>query len=115
MFFIQFEDNKKKYIQLADYIKKMIKKGNLSPESKLPSTRELSEELKIGRSTVIKSYEILQMDEYIYTIKGKGTFISHIKIPNNKYEYKPEKSIINWKEHMNEYAKAEKKKLLRKF
>ncbi|MCM1990913.1 PLP-dependent aminotransferase family protein [Oceanirhabdus seepicola] len=105
MFFIQFKENKKKYIQLSDYIKNMIENGSLTAGSKLPSTRELSEELKIGRSTVLKSYEILEVEEYIFTIKGKGTFINELKIKYNKNREFTNSSLINWEEHMNKYAK----------
>ncbi len=104
MFFIQFEENKKKYIQLADYLKNMIENGSLTVGSKLPSTRELSEELKIGRSTVIKSYEILEIEEYIYTIKGKGTFINNLKVKCDGNKIFPTSPLISWEEQMNEYA-----------
>ncbi|WBW99649.1 aminotransferase-like domain-containing protein [Oceanirhabdus sp. W0125-5] len=105
MFFIQFNENKKKYIQLADYIKNMIENGSLTYGGKLPSTRELSEELKIGRSTVMKSYELLEMEEYIYTIKGKGTFINQLKIKRDNEKKSPQSVSINWESSINNYAK----------
>ncbi len=37
------------YIQLKDYLKKMIMKGHLLGDQKIPSTRELSELLSVSR------------------------------------------------------------------
>ncbi|MFD3157793.1 PLP-dependent aminotransferase family protein [Haloimpatiens sp. FM7330] len=99
--FFNIKLNKKEpiYIQVHNSIKEMIKSGMLPSHSKLPSTRELALMLKVGRSTILKAYEFLESENLVYTIKGKGTFISEIDI-NVKSEWD-----INWHKNVNDYSK----------
>ncbi|MGG0184959.1 PLP-dependent aminotransferase family protein [Bacillus rhizoplanae] len=89
-------DNRPFYIQLKDYLKKMIMKGHLLEHQKLPSTRELSKLLSVSRNTVLTAYADLEQEGLIYAIKGKGNFIGKVKtskIPSIE---------LNWKEKVNE-------------
>lgn len=45
------------------------------------------------------------MEEYIYTLKGKGTFINELKIKRNKKSDFENSQLINWEEHINKYAR----------
>ena len=72
---LTFNENEKKYIQIARYIRELINRGVLIEGSKLPSSREISSILSIGRNTVISAYEILESEGFVETIKGKGTFV----------------------------------------
>ncbi|ERI91539.1 transcriptional regulator, GntR family [Clostridiales bacterium oral taxon 876 str. F0540] len=65
------------YKQIKNEIIRMIEEGFLIEGSKLPSTREVSELLKISRNSCIHAYELLEDEEYIQIIKGKGAFVSH--------------------------------------
>ena len=78
MAFIQIEKNIKKPIvwQIYHEIRALILKGLLSPNYKLPSSRELSEELHISRITVVTAYEQLIAEGFLNTKKGSGTFVS---------------------------------------
>ncbi|MGF9846607.1 PLP-dependent aminotransferase family protein [Priestia megaterium] len=89
-------DNRPVYIQLKDYLKKMIMNGHLLEHQKLPSTRELSKLLSVSRNTVLTAYADLEQEGLIYAIKGKGNFIGKVdtsKTPSIE---------INWKEKLNE-------------
>lgn len=97
---INFHKKEPIYEQLYNYIKNMLEDGMLSSSSKLPSTREISENLNISRNTVVKAYEILEAEGYIYTIKGKGSFVSKIK------KTKIKDWNINWEETINSFAKS---------
>lgn len=98
-----FEDfNLKKdkaiYIQIYEYLKKMILDGMLPKNSKLPSTRELAEIIKVSRNSIIKSYELLEDDGLIYKIIDKGTFVSELQIINeNNWR-------IDWFKQLNDYT-----------
>lgn len=61
--------------QLVEQISSLIRNGILLPGSRLPSTRELSEQLKLSRRTVVLSYERLIDDGIIETRGGSGTFV----------------------------------------
>lgn len=62
--------------QVYEQIKGMILDGNLQEGEKLPSTRWLSEDLKISRNVVLEAYEQLMSEGYINSRHGSGTMVS---------------------------------------
>lgn len=69
------------YLQLADGIMNLIRRGKLQAEQKIPSTRELAEVLNINRVTVTKAIVELQQQGWLESFVGRGTYISkHIPI-----------------------------------
>lgn len=62
------------YMQLYEQIKDIIEQNQLH-DDKLPSIRSLSSALGVNNITVINAYKLLEKEDYIYTIKGSGTFI----------------------------------------
>lgn len=93
-----FIEGKSKYLQIVEHIEKLINEGMLIEGSKLPSSRELSSILSVGRNTIVEAYEILNEKELVETIKGKGTFVL-----GNKVKVKNDWNI-NWRDNVNEYA-----------
>lgn len=67
-------------VQVKEYLKQWITKGKGRVDQKLPSTRELSMMLDISRNTLVAVYTELEEEGYIYTIRSKGTFVSHVGI-----------------------------------
>ena len=67
------------YSQIYSYIKEEIKKGNLKPANRLPSTRRLAENLKVSRSTTQMAYEQLLSEGYIEAVPCKGYFVCRIE------------------------------------
>lgn len=63
------------YEQLILSVKEAILQGILRPGDKLPSVRELAKELLMNPNTVAKAYKVLEMEQTLVTIKGKGTFV----------------------------------------
>jgi GntR family transcriptional regulator len=66
------------YKQVTDQIKDAIASGQLKPEDKLPSIREMSAELKISIITIKRAYSDLENENYIYTRPGMGSFVADI-------------------------------------
>ncbi|MEC2401084.1 PLP-dependent aminotransferase family protein [Bacillus subtilis] len=62
--------------QIYIQIRQEILSGRLKEGWKIPSTRELSKELKISRNVVISAYELLYAEGYIESRQGAGSFIS---------------------------------------
>jgi DNA-binding transcriptional MocR family regulator len=83
------------YIQLKEYLKRMITNGHLPLHQKLPSTRELSSLLSISRNTVLTAYGDLEQEGYIYAVKGKGNFVSQVQTS------KASSIQLNWTEQLN--------------
>jgi len=64
------------YRQLDASLRRLILGGTLAPGQKLPSTRELSNELGISRITVKSVYEQLVAEGYARAKTGAGTYVA---------------------------------------
>ncbi|MBB6270589.1 GntR family transcriptional regulator/MocR family aminotransferase [Pedobacter cryoconitis] len=64
------------YLQLADALLSLIRNGQLRSGQKLPGSRDLANLLKINRITAAKAYEELQMQGWLESAIGRGTFVS---------------------------------------
>ncbi len=62
--------------QIARQIRALVLHGRLRPQSKLPSTRALAEELQVARATVVEAYEQLLSEGYVETRSGSGTRVA---------------------------------------
>lgn len=62
--------------QIARQIRSLVLSGRLKPQTKLPSTRALSDELGVARATVVEAYEQLSSEGYLETRSGSGTRIA---------------------------------------
>ena len=76
MFLINLQGKESIYEQIRIQIEKFIKAGILKPNDRLPSVRSLAEELGINPNTVMKAYQELEKNGYIYTLNKKGVFVS---------------------------------------
>jgi GntR family transcriptional regulator len=66
------------YKQVADQIKDALAGGILKPEDKLPSIREMTQELGISEITIKRAYADLEHEGYIFTRSGLGSFVADI-------------------------------------
>ena len=64
------------YQQLKEKILRLIMAGAIGPGDPLPSVRVMARELGINPSTVAKAYQDLEKSGLIYSVAGKGSFIS---------------------------------------
>ena len=64
------------YTQLEKQIIKLINLGVYETDSPLPSVRSMACELGINPNTVAKAYKELEQQGVVYTVTGKGLFVS---------------------------------------
>ena len=64
------------YEQIYEQVKKQILKGELQEGQALPSMRQLAKDLHISVITTKRAYEELEKNGFIYSIVGKGSFVS---------------------------------------
>ncbi len=64
------------YEQLVEKIKILIIENVLKPNEQMPTVRELASQLTINPNTVQRAYRILEEEGYIYSVTGKGNFVS---------------------------------------
>ncbi len=74
MFAVNYRDPRPIYEQIKDELRKMIISGVFAPDEKLPSVRELAQQLAINPNTIQRAYRELEQSGYIYSVAGKGNF-----------------------------------------
>jgi GntR family transcriptional regulator len=98
MFELDLRSRKPIYEQLVENVKEMIVKEVLKTNDKLPSVRSLAQQLTINPNTIQKAYRELENQGFIYSLQGKGNFVSS-----------PE-DVVDMKKELK--LKAELKKLM---
>lgn len=96
---IDYKDRRPIYEQVIEKFQQMILCGALEPDSAMPSVRSLAMELSLNPNTIQRAYQELERQGYIYTLKGKGSFVSNsMKAADHKrkeIQEELEKSISN--------------------
>ena len=73
---LNYRDTRPIYEQIVDSVCTQIAAGILQPGDKLPSVRDLAAELAINPNTIQRSYRQLELEGWIVSIQGKGSFVS---------------------------------------
>ena len=64
------------YEQLQEQIIRLSMLGILDENQQLPSVRALAREVGVNPNTVAKAYQQLEQQGIIYTVSGRGRFVS---------------------------------------
>ncbi|MEW9124771.1 MAG: PLP-dependent aminotransferase family protein [Thermotaleaceae bacterium] len=105
------------YIQLYEKIREYILDEQIKEKEKLPPMRQLAELLSVNVVTVVKAYEMLEKEGYIYKKIGSGTFVTPrigqeaSDIASEKYPLDEDLRLmdrgqIQIKDHMYSFASA---------
>lgn len=98
------DDSRKKpyYLQLYDYIKEAILKGEIRENEKLPSLRSLSRSTGLSVTTVEQSYNQLLVEGYVYSKAQSGYYVrdvfshlSHTQTPSASELLAPQSTAEN--------------------
>ncbi len=76
MLHIDYRDSRPIYEQIVDGFTRLAISGVLTPDTQLPSVRQLAIELSINPNTIQRAYTELEKRGVTYSIKGRGSFIS---------------------------------------
>ena len=73
---LDYRDARPIYEQVKDGLRRLMVTGVLAPGEKLPSVRSLAMDLAINPNTIQRAYNELEAEGYIYSVAGKGSFVS---------------------------------------
>ncbi len=73
---MDFNNTQPIYLQLMILLKEQISTGQLQPNEKLPSVREIASTYKVNPNTVQRSYQELEREGIVYTQRGVGSFVT---------------------------------------
>ncbi|AGA77643.1 PLP-dependent aminotransferase family protein [Echinicola vietnamensis] len=72
---LRLHDHEKYSLQIEEFIKRQIQKGILKEDFPMPSGRELAIFLSVHRKTVMKAYERLTAQGYLYVVERVGFYV----------------------------------------
>jgi GntR family transcriptional regulator len=75
--YLNYHSGEPIYRQIVEAIKYKIASGQIAVDEKLPSIRNLAEELKINPRTMLKAYEELQHAGLVVMRQGQGAFVAN--------------------------------------
>ena len=76
MFSLDYRSRLPIYEQLYKSITRMAALGVMEEKEQLPSVRALAQQLGVNPNTVQKAYQMLERDGIIFSVPGKGSFLS---------------------------------------
>ena len=74
------EDSRSRPLQARDAILALVKRGEHQPGSRLPSERQLADQLNVSRPTVREALRILEEEGQITRQVGIGTFVRDVPL-----------------------------------
>lgn len=78
MFDLDLQSRTPIYEQLYKKIIDLIIKGVIKEHEQLPSVRSLAKDMNINPNTVAKAYQELERNKIIYSVAGRGSFVSGV-------------------------------------
>jgi GntR family transcriptional regulator len=79
MVFIDTASREPIYLQIVQQVREQIARGELRPEQRLPSVRQLSQELVVNPNTIARAYTELEREGTLVSRAGLGIFVAHPK------------------------------------
>ena len=76
MIFLDYRDKRPIYEQVVEKLERLIVNGGLEPLTRMPSVRSLAMELSVNPNTIQRAYAQLEQDGYLYTVSGRGSFVT---------------------------------------
>ena len=76
MIILDYKDRRPIYEQVIEKMEELMLLGVLGENEPLPSVRNLAMDLSINPNTIQRAYTELERQGYIYTVKGKGSFVA---------------------------------------
>jgi DNA-binding GntR family transcriptional regulator len=76
------------YRKVADHISRRIESGDLVPNAKLPSEKEMARQFGVSYDTVRRAMAVLRERGHIVTVHGRGTYVTR---PQPQPPEKPQK------------------------
>ncbi len=64
------------YEQIVDGVQRLVRRGDLTPGTGLPSVRQLANDLEINPNTVARAYRALERDGVLETAGRRGTRVA---------------------------------------
>lgn len=76
MIVLDYRDKRPIYEQIVEKLEHLIICGALEANTRMPSVRSLALELSVNPNTIQRAYSQLEQDGYLYTVVGRGNYVT---------------------------------------
>lgn len=73
---MDFKNDKAIYLQIQDHFLDNILHNKWANGERIPSVRDMAQEVEVNPNTVLRTYNMLQEMEIIYNKRGRGYFLA---------------------------------------
>ncbi|HSJ69916.1 MAG TPA: GntR family transcriptional regulator [Anditalea sp.] len=73
---MEFNESRNIFLQIEDWLNERILLGEYKPNDRIPSVRELAEEMEVNRNTVMRTYSNMESQGILENKRGVGFFVS---------------------------------------
>lgn len=86
MIVLDYTDRRPLYEQIAERFQSLVLCGVLEKDAAVPSVRSLAMELSVNPNTIQRAYAELERRGILYTVSGKGNFVSDVETARKRQE-----------------------------
>lgn len=73
---MEFNESKNIFLQIEEWLNNRILEDKIHPGDRIPSVRELAEEMEVNRNTVMRTYSTMENKGILENQRGIGFFVS---------------------------------------
>lgn len=96
MILLDYKDPRPIYEQVVEKLKDLMVCGVWEQDTQLPSVRILAAELSINPNTIQRAYGELERQGFIYSVKGKGSFVADLGSVRSLKRAELKKELEKW-------------------
>lgn len=96
MILLDYKDRRPIYEQVVEKLKDLMICGVLEQDAQLPSVRVLATDLSINPNTIQRAYAELERRGFIYSVKGRGSFVADSSSIRALKNSELKKELLNW-------------------
>lgn len=74
---MDFNESKNIFLQIEEWLNNRILEGKVLPGDRIPSVRELAEEMEVNRNTVMRTYSTMENKGILENKRGIGFFVAN--------------------------------------
>lgn len=96
MILLDYKDRRPIYEQVVEKLKDLMICGVLEQDVQLPSVRSLAMDLSLNPNTIQRAYAELERRGFIYSVKGRGSFVADTGSIRALKNSELKKELGNW-------------------
>lgn len=73
---MDFNESKNIFLQIEEWLNNRILEDKIRPGDRIPSVRELAEEMEVNRNTVMRTYSTMENKGVLENKRGIGFFVA---------------------------------------